>query len=83
MAKNLFSGQFHHGGKQVTVQLLLLLWGDDAVNYVYSPQLDLTGYGYNEVEAKESFNHQLEEFISYSLNKNTLLSELKKLGWQS
>ena len=70
MAKNLFNGHFHHGGKQATIQILLLFWGDEKVNYVYSPQLDLTGYGYNEQEAKDSFNHQLDEFLSYTLNKN-------------
>jgi len=83
MAKNLFKGSFRKGDKHVVVSLFILLWADEKVNYAYAPQLDLTGYGYSEEEAKDSFNHQLDEFLAYTINKNTLFKELNKLGWEA
>lgn len=83
MAKNIYQGSFSKGNVRVNVGLLLLIWQEEKVSYAYAPQLDLTGYGYSETEAKESFNHQLNEFLEYTLNKNTLFKELKRLGWET
>lgn len=50
---------------------------------IYSPALDLSGYGNTINEAKESFKIALEEFIRYTLNENTFNDVMKKLGWAS
>ena len=63
------------------IALKLLFWTEDNVNFVYAPELELTGYGYNVQEAKDSFDHQVEEFLSHTISKNTLYGELKRLGW--
>lgn len=46
------------------------------------PSFDLTGYGNTEDEAKESLTVVLDEFLRYTLNKNTLFIEMQRLGWK-
>lgn len=64
-----------------SINLSLISFEEDSIYYVYSPALDLTGYGNSEDEAKKSFEVNLEEFIKYTDNKGTLIKEFQKLGW--
>lgn len=82
MAKNQYSATIEDSNWKASIRLTLLLWEEGEVSFAYAPQLDLTGYGLNEVEAKESFNYQLEEFLKYTIENNTLLKELKRLGFR-
>jgi len=63
------------------ISLSLVEFKEEDVIIIYSPALDLSGYGYTEVEAKNSFSEALHEFFRYTNNKNTLDKVLKKLGW--
>jgi hypothetical protein len=55
----------------------------DADNYiVYSPQLDVSGYGKTQKEALSSFDYCLAGFLDYSFKKETLYEELICLGWK-
>lgn len=63
------------------VGLSLVEFEEDNVTIIYSPALDLSGYGYNYSEAKNSFFEALHEFFRYTSNKNTLDKVLKDLGW--
>ena len=63
------------------VGLSLVEFEEDNVTIIYSPALDLSGYGYNHTEAKDSFSEALHEFFRYTTNKNTLNDVLKELGW--
>ncbi len=63
------------------VGLSLVEFQEDNVTIIYSPALDLSGYGYDHSEAKNSFIEALHEFFQYTSNKNTLDTVLKKLGW--
>lgn len=63
------------------VGLSLIEFKEEDVTIIYSPALDLSGYGYSEVEAKNSFSEALHEFFRYTNNKKTLDKVLKKLGW--
>ena len=63
------------------VGLSLVEFQEDDVTIIYSPALDLSGYGYNHSEAKNSFSEALHEFFRYTNNKNTLYEVLKNLGW--
>lgn len=55
----------------------------DADNYiVYSPQLDVSGYGKTQKEALSSFDYCLAGFLDYSFKKETLYEELISLGWK-
>lgn len=65
----------------INIELQLLTWEDENIHYVYSPALDLTGYGNTEKEATDSFNIMLREFVAYADTKDTILDELERLGW--
>lgn len=74
---------FNTSAHYIKVKLLLISFIDEnGIYIVYSPHLDLSGYGKNEKEAQESFDINLEEFIDYTIKKKTLSNVLKKLGWQ-
>lgn len=51
------------------------------VTIIYSPALDLSGYGYDQSEAKNSFTEALHVYFKYTSNKKTLSTVLKDLGW--
>lgn len=71
---------FTHG--KYHVGLALVEFEEENVTIVYSPALDLSGYGYSPEEAKQSFSEALQEFFRYTNNKNTLDKVLKDLGWK-
>ncbi len=83
MSKYIFEGGFSNKESVVKVKLLLVHFRDeDDVHFIYSPHLDLTGYGKNVDDAKRSFEIVLEDFIDYTLKKKTLGKVLKELGWE-
>ena len=72
----------YRGGKYImTVQLEVLSWEERGTHFVYSPALDLTGYGDTLQEARESFEYTIEETLTYMENKGTIFDELERLGW--
>lgn len=73
-------GQF--GKAVVSVDVPVMLFQEEKIWYAYLPSFDLTGYGNNENEAKDSLKIVLDEFIRYTLNKKTFFDELKRLGWK-
>lgn len=60
----------------------IIIFKEDDTTIVYCPPLEVYGYGIDENEAQESFKVSLTEFFKYCTNKNTLRTELKRLGWQ-
>jgi hypothetical protein len=78
-----FSGNYSNkAGTGVACELALMTFKEGNLHFVYAPALDLTGYGNTIEGAKDSFEPTLQQFVSYGMNKRTLLSELKKLGWK-
>jgi len=49
---------------------------------IYSPALDLSGYGTTAKEAKKSFAEVLAYFLEYAMENQTLSQDLKRLGWK-
>jgi len=83
MAQYIFEGGFKNMAGSVKVMLLLFHFEDEnKVHFIYSPHLDLTGYGNNMEEAKDSFGIVFEDFIDYTLKKETLSKVLSGLGWE-
>lgn len=83
MAKYIFEGRINADSTRVTVRLLLFHFVDEnKVHFVYSPHLDLTGYGSSLEEARNSFEISLEDFIDYTLKKKTIGKVLTDLGWE-
>jgi hypothetical protein len=67
----------------INAKILLFHFSDNQkVHFIYSPQLDITGYGYSQEEAKQSFEVVFEDFVDYTIKKGTLGIVLKKLGWK-
>lgn len=82
MAEYIFQGKLQTTTNMVKVKLLLFHFEDDKkVNFIYSPHLDLSGYGNNLEEAQQSFQIALEDFVDYTLKKKTLGKVLMQLGW--
>jgi hypothetical protein len=80
MANLILKGKFPAQG--VSVKLSLFTFIEDNVHVVYSPALDLYGYGNDEHEARHSFEVSLKEYVKYTSNKKTTAQDLKKYGWQ-
>ena len=64
------------------MSLSLISYKDDEAYYSYCPALELIGYGDNEQEAQDSFKIVLEEYIRYTTENQTLIADLKSLGWK-
>jgi hypothetical protein len=75
------SGAFQFGGKTLAVNLKVVLFEEEAIFFAYLPSLDLTGYGKTIAEAKDSLKIVLDEYLRYTLNKNTFFIDLQRLGW--
>ncbi len=69
------------GQEKYHVGLSLVEFEEDNVTIIYSPALDLSGYGYNRSEARQSFTEALQEFLRYTGEKGTFDAILKELGW--
>ncbi len=82
MAKLHLTADLGFGNEKYNVGLSLVEFEEDNVTIIYSPALDLSGYGYNRIEAEESFSEALREFFRYTTNKKTLNEVLKNLGWE-
>ncbi len=82
MAEFIFHGELQTSANTVKVRLLLFHFEDEnKINFIYSPHLDLTGYGNSTEEAQYSFGIVLEDFVDYTLKKKTLGKVLHQLGW--
>lgn len=64
-----------------TLDLHLISFKEDKNNIIYSPALDLVGYGKTQRDAMESFIEVVNEFIRYTHNKKTLRKVFADLGW--
>ena len=76
-----FNGQIGFPGCIFQVGLSLIEFNEYDVTIIYSPALNLSGYGYNTDEAKNSFKIDLHEFFRYTNNNKTFDKVLKELGW--
>lgn len=65
---------------RISVQIQLMKEGDIVV--VYSPALDLCGYGKTADEAKEDFDAAFKIFVKETTEHGTLERALKELGWR-
>lgn len=81
MSKLQYRGNISHGEGVFHVGLSLIEFRENDVTIIYSPALNLSGYGYTPDEAKNSFNIALHEFFRYTNNKKTFDEVLRELGW--
>lgn len=67
---------------EYNIKVSVVQFQEDNVVVVYCPALDLSGYGYSDDEARQSFKTVLLEFIRYASNKGTLDDDLTAHGWR-
>ena len=83
MSPYIFEGKYKSNKAEVKVRLLLVQFKDENdVHFIYSPHLDLSGYGTDPDEAKKSFEIVFEDFVDYTVKKKTLGKVLIGLGWE-
>ena len=83
MAEYIFESEYKNKSRLVKVKLFLVHFEDENnVHIIYSPHLDLSGYGASLDEAKKSFGIVYEDFIDYTLKKKTIAKVLTDLGWE-
>lgn len=82
MQQSNLSTKWEGGGKTVTINVSVVTFEEDNIQYSFIPSFDLIGYGKTESEAEASLKIVLDEFLRYTINKNTLTLELKRLGWK-
>ncbi len=83
MQETIYQGGVQNAPKTIKLRLLLLHFQDENnVHFIYSPHLDLTGYGANLREAKKSFKIVFRDFIDYTTEHQTLETVLGRLGWK-
>jgi predicted ribosome quality control (RQC) complex YloA/Tae2 family protein len=80
--KGNLSANFHNQSSRINFDLPALAFEEENVHFIYSPALDLTGYGKTEEEAQQSFKEALDQFFDYTTNKKTFEQELRRLGWK-
>ena len=68
--------------KNLIVNVQVIFFNEDDMHFAYIPSSELTGYGTSNKSAIDSLTITLDEFLRYTVNKNTLLVELKRLGWK-
>ncbi len=68
-------------GSFVDVGLSVFRTEEDGRKIVYSPSLNIVGYGKTTEEADSDFDFCLKEFISRAVQEGYLDREMKKLGW--
>ena len=77
-----YKGKFSNRKATVKMQLPMVAYVDNnSIHYMYCPALDLTGYGHNDREAKNSFEQTLKLYIDYTVDKQTLIADLRAHGW--
>ncbi|MGM1428080.1 hypothetical protein [Sphingobacterium lactis] len=81
MANKRFNATYEKIDARIKVQSDVFTWTEDGMHFYFAPALDLVGYGENDIEAQNSFELVLKEFIEYTHNKKTLFDELERLGW--
>ena len=79
--KGYVTGTVQTEKKEFSVDLPIIQFEEDGSSIIYCPAIDVFGYGINPAEAEKSFSTSLLEFLKYTINKSTLISELKRLGW--
>lgn len=81
MKRTDLKGKFQNTKATINVQVPVMLFEENGIQIAYIPVLDISGYGTTEPEAKQSLEHCLSEYFSYTINKNTLIEDLKDHGW--
>lgn len=74
---------FQSGGVKCNFNLGVYIFKDGDVYISYCPSLDISGYGKDEEEAKDSFGEVMRQHVMYCVEHETLAKDLLNHGWKS
>ncbi len=77
-----FKGEWKRDGNAVEMNLPVMVFEEQGTHIAYIPVLDLSGYGNTEKEASDSLLIVINEYLTYTVRKNTLLKDLIAHGWK-
>ena len=81
MPTHSFSAELNLGKSKINMVLGVYIFSEENIYIAYCPALDLSGYGENEHEARESFAEVMRQYFDYCIQNNTLAEDLRKHGW--
>jgi uncharacterized protein YajQ (UPF0234 family) len=76
-----FKAEYRDRKGNLTTGLSLYTFKEDNMTIVYCPALDMSACGNTVEEAKKDFSERFRLYLSYCMNKNTLIEDLQKHGW--
>jgi hypothetical protein len=83
MKKNFdLEADFKNSEGKMHIRIAMFSFKENDNFIVYTPHLEVSGYGKSEEEAMNSFNTCLGEFLDYITNKKTMHTVLSQLGWE-
>jgi len=66
----------------INLSLVLFTYEQHGDQVIYSPALDLAGFGDTLEEAKSAFDDSMQLYLEFVLTEETFETELHKLGWK-
>ncbi|MGV0828340.1 hypothetical protein ACTS9C_05510 [Empedobacter brevis] len=68
----------------ISASLTVVSFIEEGSHIVYSPSLEMSGYGDTEEEAKEMFSYSMEDYFKtlIKLSHKTIEAELRKYGFK-
>lgn len=82
MSTHSFKAAYSTGESQVNLVLGVYIFTEEETYIAYCPALDISGYGKNEIEAKQSFGEVVRQYLEYCIHEHTLTEDLQKHGWK-
>lgn len=77
-----FKAEYQSGGVKCNFNLGVYIFKEGDVYISYCPALDISGYGKDEKEAKDSFGEVMKQYIMYCVEHGTLAEDLRGHGWK-
>ncbi len=83
MRKNIFFDSIKLNAENKLVEAHLILFGfeQEGLRVIYSPALDIYGYGEDEAQAKNSFQETIDLYLDYVHSNGTLIQDLYDKKW--
>ena len=82
MPTHSFKAAYNTGESCINLVLGVYIFTEEGIYIAYCPALDISGYGENEQEAKQSFGEVVRQYLDYCIHEHTLTEDLQKHGWK-
>lgn len=77
----IFNGDLHRSHERIRLKLTVLCFQESEMYVMYSPELEVTGYGETVKEAGDSLALSIRLFFDHYSSNEAIVIQLKKLGW--